>query len=362
MCRWRRHARPAVHSPRSAPPSAPEPGLHRVPVPRRLAAITAAALLLASTLAALTGCGSGSGQLHVSLSGEAQSYQASQPASYSHYRPGEEATFTVAVVNTGPGSVTGVTVHVTLPPAFRYHATTSIDAPGATRTQPLDAAGNSITPIFGLWTLPPPGAAGAGQDSQVIISFNADVRGQPGAVTLQAYAAGDTDAGQTNATAYNVVVDAAANVTALVTASPASVKRGSTVTYEVRVINSGTGNAQDIGVLITLPPVMPTERCGSVPRMNSSLTLGPPGEGRRPVHGSTSAVTSVVGSWKSLIAQPLVASAMKPCQTKVDTSIEKTGFCGVETTELSELPFHTPTARACSPAARAAAAGGAMNP
>jgi len=147
-------------------------------------------------------------------------------------------------------------VHVTLPPAFRYHATTSIDAPGATRTQPLDAAGNSITPIFGLWTLPPPGAAGAGQDSQVIISFNADVRGQPGAVTLQAYAAGATDAGQTNATAYNVVVDAAANVTALVSASPASVKRGSTVTYEVRVINSGTGNAQDIGVVITLPPVM----------------------------------------------------------------------------------------------------------
>jgi uncharacterized repeat protein (TIGR01451 family) len=223
---------------------------------RRLAAITAAALVLASTLVALTGCGSGSGQLHVSLSGDAQSYQASQPASYSHYRPGDEATFTVAVVNTGPGSVTGVTVHVTLPPAFRYHATTSIDAPGATRTQPLDAAGNSTTPIFGLWTLPPPGAAGAGQDSQVIISFNADVSGEPGAVTVQAYAAGDTDAGQTNATAYNVVVDPAANVTALVSASPASVKRGSTVTYEVRVINSGTGNAQDVGVLITLPPVM----------------------------------------------------------------------------------------------------------
>lgn len=224
---------------------------------RRPATLAAAALLTAPLLLmALSGCGAGSGQLHVSLSGEARSYHASQPASYSQYKPGDEATFTVAVVNSGPGTVTGVTVHVALPASFRYHATTSIDAPGATRTQPLDAAVNSAAPIFGLWTLPPPGAAGAGKDSQVAITFTADVSGEPGPVTLQAFAAGDTDAGQTKAIAYNVIVDAAAKVTALVTANPTSVRRGSTVIYQVRVINSGTGNAQNVGVLITLPPVM----------------------------------------------------------------------------------------------------------
>jgi hypothetical protein len=42
------------------------------------------------------------------------------------------------------------------------------------------------------------------------------------------------------------------------------------------------------------------------------------------------------------------------------TSTEKTGFSGVETTVLSELPFHTPTASAYSPASRPAAVGGAM--
>ena len=81
------------------------------------------------------------------------------------------------VVNHGPGSVTGVTVHVTLPETFRYHATTSITAPGATRTQPLDAAVNSTTPIFGLWTLAPPGSAGAGVDTAVDIGLSADVAG-----------------------------------------------------------------------------------------------------------------------------------------------------------------------------------------
>jgi uncharacterized repeat protein (TIGR01451 family) len=201
----------------------------------------------------MSGCGSGSGQLHVSLSGDAANYQANQPASYSRYKPGDEATFTVEVVNTGKGAVTGVTVHVTLAAALRYHGTSSIDAPGATRTQPLDAAVNSTTPIFGLWTLPAAGAAGS---AKVVITFTVDVGGEPGGATVQAYAAGDTDAGQTNATAYNVVVDPAAKVTALVSASPVSVKRGSTVVYQIRVINSGTGNAQNVGVLITLPPVM----------------------------------------------------------------------------------------------------------
>lgn len=213
-----------------------------------------AVVVLAPVLLAISGCGSSTGgQLHVSLSGDAANYQANQPASYSHYKPGDEATFTVAVVNTGQGSVTGVTVHVTLPGALRYHGTSSIDAPGATRTQPLDAADNSTTPIFGLWTLPGAGTAGT---AKVIITFTADVSGEPGGATVQAYAAGDTDAGQTNATAYNVVVDAAAKVTALVSVSPVSVKRGGTVVYQVRVINSGTGNAQNVGVLITLPPVM----------------------------------------------------------------------------------------------------------
>jgi uncharacterized repeat protein (TIGR01451 family) len=228
-------------------------------VQRRPAIPAAAILVVAPLLLALSGCGSGSGQISVSLTGAhtgTTGYSATDPSTYPHYSPGDEATFTVHVVNNGPGSVTGLTVHVTLPDSFRYHATTAIDAPGATRTQPLDAAVNSTAPIFGLWTLSPPGSAGGGIASAVDITFTAYVNGQPGGAVVQAYAAGDTNAGQTNASAYNVIVDAAAKVSALVSVSPGTVKRGGTVTYQVRVINGGTGNAKDVGVLVTLPPVM----------------------------------------------------------------------------------------------------------
>jgi uncharacterized repeat protein (TIGR01451 family) len=214
------------------------------------------ALVLAPVLPALTGCGSGTGQLQVSLSGEASNYDAKQPGTYARYKPGDQASFTVTVTNAGPGSVTGVTVHVALPASFRYRATTSIDAPGATRTQPLDAVVNTTAPIFGLWTLGSPGSAGSGTSVQVAITFTVDVTGAAGAASVQAFAAGDTNAGQTNATAYNVIVVPAADVSALVTASPGTVARGGTVIYQVRVINSGTGNATDVGVLVTLPPVM----------------------------------------------------------------------------------------------------------
>jgi uncharacterized repeat protein (TIGR01451 family) len=214
------------------------------------------AVVVAPVLPALIGCGSGTGQLQVSLSGEASNYVAQQPGTYARYKPGDQASFTVTVINTGPGSVTGVTVHVALPASFRYRATTSIYAPGATRTQPLDAAVNTTAPIFGLWTLGSPGSAGSGTSVQVAITFTVDVSGAAGGASVQAFAAGDTNAGQTNATAYNVIVDAAANVSALVTANPATVARGGSVIYQVRVINSGTGNATDVGVLVTLPPVM----------------------------------------------------------------------------------------------------------
>ena len=224
---------------------------------RRPAGLAAASLVLTPLL--LAACGSGSGQLSVSITGAhtgGKGYVATDPTTYPQYSPGDQAIFTVHVVNNGPGTVTGVTVHVTLPEAFRYHATTAISAPGATRTQPLDAAVNSTAPIFGLWTLSPPGAAGAGLATSVDVTFTVYINGQPGGAVVQAYAAGDTNAGQTNATGYNVVVQPAAKLTALVSVGPGTAKRGATVTYQVRIINGGTGNAKDVGVLITLPPVM----------------------------------------------------------------------------------------------------------
>ena len=66
------------------------------------------------------------------------------------------------------------------------------------------------------------------------------------------------------------------------------------------------------------------------------------------------------GRAKRVISHFAVASCRKPCQTNVETSIEKTGRAGVETGVLSLLPFHTPTASAYAPSSRPSSVGGAM--
>lgn len=224
---------------------------------RRLAAVLATALVAIPAASALSGCGAGTGQLAVTLSSpDTGNYKASDASTFAAYKPGDQAQFTVRVVNTGPGSVSGVTIHVLLPPGFRYRSTTQIDTPGATRTQPLDAAVNSNTPIFGLWTLAPPGQAGAGVASAVTITFIADAGGQPGTVMVHGFAAGDSSAGQTDAAPYSVQVVAAPHLAGLISVSPTSATKGGTVTYQVRITNDGTGNATDVAVLVTLPPAL----------------------------------------------------------------------------------------------------------
>lgn len=229
---------------------------------RRLASGLIVCLLLAPAAAGLTGCGSGNGQLKVTLSSpDRPGYKVSDAKTYAAYSPGDQAQFSVSVVNAGPGSVSGVTVHVLLPTGFRYHSTQSVDAPGSTRTQPLDAAVNSNTPIFGLWDISAPGSAGTDVNGKalpvgVTITFFADVQGKPGTVSVQAFAAGDATSGQTEAAPYLVTVNAAAHLNALATVSPSTAKAGATVTYQVRITNDGTDNASDVSLLVTLPPVL----------------------------------------------------------------------------------------------------------
>ena len=225
---------------------------------RRLATAIAVVLALVPVAATLSSCGSGNGQLRVTMSSsdQAQTYSdcAKKPATAPCYKPGDHATLSVKVANRGPGSVTGVTVHVTLPSSFRYRSTEGVESFGATRTQPLDAAVNTVTPIFGLWTLDPPAADGT--VAFVTITLIADVQGRPGGPAVQAFAAGDASAGNTDAAPFVLQVIAAPHLAALVSVSPTSARAAGTVTYQVRITNDGTGVATNVAVLVTLPPTL----------------------------------------------------------------------------------------------------------
>jgi uncharacterized repeat protein (TIGR01451 family) len=228
---------------------------------RRLGSAAAAIVVVVPVALGLTTCGAGNGQLQVFISSNDPTpagftYKLGSVPSYSQYKPGDAATFTIEVVNTGPGSVSGVTIHLVLPVGFRYRSTESISAPGSARTQPLDAAVNSGSPIFGVWTLSPPGTDAPGKNSSVSITVIAEAEGKPGPVLVHAFAAGDATAGQTDSAPYGVAMIPAAHLSSLVGVNPTTAKRGSTVTYEVRLTNDGTGNAEDVAILITLPPVL----------------------------------------------------------------------------------------------------------
>ena len=167
----------------------------------------------------------------------------------------------MTVTNTGPGAVSGVTVHAVLPSGFTYRSTTDGDActtngpcnVGVTRTQPLTADVNSSTPLWGVWDLGAPGAAGPGIISQVQFTFTMQVEGSPGKPLVSAYAVGNTAAGQVNAAPFPVEVVAAAHLGIQATVSPSAAKSGASVVYQVRILNTGT-DAAEIAVLITLPP------------------------------------------------------------------------------------------------------------
>lgn len=198
-----------------------------------------AILVLAST-AVVAGCGGGPTTLGVSLSLLGGSHS-------SQLAPGETATFTITVTDTGPSGTAGVTVSAHLPAAFRYKDTQSLASGTGVRTDPVDAQVNSSQPQWGVWEL-------GGHGDTVEIVFTAVAGGQPGSYSVTADASGSST-GTTTSEGVNLTLLSAPELSAQVSVSPNTASPGEEVTYQLTVINSGTGVASGVEVLVTLPPV-----------------------------------------------------------------------------------------------------------
>lgn len=194
------------------------------------------ALALVATVS-VTGCGGGLAQLSVSITSSDQ-----QP-----FSPGDTPTFVVTVTDQGPGGTGGVTVHVDLPAGFRYKDTKSLGGT-AVRTSPADAAVNSPNPVWGIWNLTGPGET-------AIVTFEATADGSPGTYPVVARASGDSSAGETESSPFNVQLQAAPRLSMAMAASPTQAHFGDQVTYRVTVTNDGSGVAGGVGILVTLPPI-----------------------------------------------------------------------------------------------------------
>ena len=217
---------------------------------RRLALFASLTVLLPGAGALLSGCGSGNGQLAVKLDSNAQDIKA-----------GETPQFRVFITNNGPGDAPGVVVHVDMPANFRYKATGTIDAHGQSRTQLLDAKVGSTSPAWGLWDLSAPTMQnGKLTLASVAIPFTVDVEASAATYTIAARASGDNTAGDVLSQPIQVKVRPAPRLNVSATVSMQSLKARDTTTYSVTVTNSGSDIAGNVGVLITLPPVMSFQR------------------------------------------------------------------------------------------------------
>jgi uncharacterized repeat protein (TIGR01451 family) len=170
-------------------------------------------------------------------------------------RPGDLVEFTLVVGNHGPGQATGVTVRADLPAGFRYQSTTSIDAHSTTsRTQPSDPPVDTAEPLWGQWTLGAPGvnADGTPARATLTLTFVAKAQGKPGdyGVVPHVFSEGGDEVIGTEA---KVSLAPASDLTLTVAVDEPTVKRGDLVHYHVTVLNRGSGQANGVGLLVTLP-------------------------------------------------------------------------------------------------------------
>lgn len=211
----------------------------------KLAALIVVPALLAS--AAVTGCGGGPTSLSVSIC--VNSGTPSPPGACitsASVAPGQTVDLQISVTDSGAAGTSGLTVVADLPADFRYTDTEQVGG-SAVRTTPVLPQGNSQDPTWGVWEL-------SGHGDNVNIPFEALAGGNPGSYTMYASASG-SETGTTQSNPFALKLTPAPLLSATMSVTPGQAVPGRDVTYTVTVLNSGSGQANDVSVLVTLPPV-----------------------------------------------------------------------------------------------------------
>ncbi len=207
-------------------------------------------LILLCAAALLTACGSTTTSNTTSL---ATSLEPADPEA--QVKPGDSPEYIVRVVNGGASLVTGVTVHVDLPANFTFKSTTSISGTKPARTHIDEASLLSRNPAWGTWSLQGPEtlADGTLRRGELDIRFTVDAQGAPGNYQMAGRATADSADGVAEAKGLPVTVAAAPHLSFEISATPGTIRAGGIVTYKASITNDGTGPAEGVNILITLP-------------------------------------------------------------------------------------------------------------
>jgi len=281
-----------------------------------------------AALPALAACG-GNGQISVKLTSAKQG----------PFTPADKPQFIITVTNNGPSDAPGVEVRVDLPNAIHYR-TSSITGFGNARTQVVDAREGTSQPAWGFWNLAAPTAGSDLCQSCLVIKFTADIAAPPGGYSITAHAQGDNTAGEVSSDPVNFTVNGAPKLDVSARVQAGTLFGNSSATYAVTVTNTGTGPAQGVTVLMTLPPVLTWQK-SNTPFTGNASRSNPidPVKGSVLVYYSGWTLPAASSSGPGIINIVFVAStSSSPASGTYTSTVQVTDAAGDQVTLTNAAP------------------------
>jgi uncharacterized repeat protein (TIGR01451 family) len=196
----------------------------------------------------ITGCGSTRlGGLEVSSEVVSNGATASTP----NVPQGTEVEIQITVRNIGANSIGGVTVRVGVPTGFTYLNTVSTSTDGnSERSADIAPTSKEATLTWGAWAM---GPGASGNRSAVVITADLKATGAPSSVKMSPLVFATGYVNTLSGTPLGLTIEAAPSLRVQLAVSPTDVAAGQMVTYQLVVTNTGSGQAPDTSIGVTLP-------------------------------------------------------------------------------------------------------------
>ncbi len=196
----------------------------------------------------IAGCGSTRlGGLEVSSQVVSNGTTASTP----NVPQGTEVEVQITVRNVGSNSIGGVTVRVGVPTGFTYLNTVSTATDGnSERSADVSPTSKEATLTWGAWAM---GPGATGNRSAVVITADLKATGAPSSVKISPVVFATGYDNTLSGTPLGLTIEAAPALKVQLAVSPTDVAAGQMVTYELIVTNTGSGQAPDTSIGVTLP-------------------------------------------------------------------------------------------------------------
>jgi len=164
---------------------------------------------------------------------------------------GTEVDVQITISNVGGSSVGGVTVRVSVPAGFTYLDTVSTSTNGnSERSADIAPTSKAATLTWGAWEM---GPGASSSKSQVEITAALEATGTPANVQFSPVIFATGFVNTLSGAPLGLTISPAPSLNFQLRASPSAVVAGERLTYQLIVTNTGSGQALNTSLGVTLP-------------------------------------------------------------------------------------------------------------